>query len=97
MLVLEHDIALDLVLNLNQMPLSYVSVGKYTFSSKGSKNVLVKGLDSERQITATFVVSFSGFVLPIQLIYKGKRKLFPPNLDFHLILTLPSHQITGQT
>ena len=29
--VLEHDIPLDLVLNLDQTPLSYVSPGKYTF------------------------------------------------------------------
>lgn len=33
----------------------------------------------------------------IQLTYEGKRKQCPPNLDFHLILTLLSHQIAGQT
>ena len=90
-LVLEHDIALDFVLNLNQVSLSYISLGKYTFSSKESKYVLIKVRGSKRQITATF------FVFPIQLTYEGKRKQCPPNLDFHLILTLLSHQIAGQT
>ena len=45
--------------------LSYVSREKSTFSSKGSKNVPVKGLDDKRQITATFVVSATGFFLSI--------------------------------
>ena len=32
--VLKHDIPLDLVLNLDQNPLSYASPGKYTFYLK---------------------------------------------------------------
>ena len=53
-----HDIPSELVFNLNQTPLSYVSPGKYTFCSKGSTNVTVKGVDDKRQITATFALSF---------------------------------------
>ena len=71
-LVLEHYIPPDLLLNLDQTPLSYVSLGKYTFSIKGWTNVPIKGLDDEIQITCTFVVSASGAFLPIQLIYTGK-------------------------
>ena len=41
--ILENDIPKDLVLNLDQTPLSYVSPGKYTFSAKGSKTVPIKG------------------------------------------------------
>ena len=59
---------LDLVLNLDQTPISYVSLGKYTFSSKRSKNVPLKGLDYKRQITATFFVSASGSFPPIRRI-----------------------------
>ena len=72
--VTDHDIPLDLVLNLDQTPLSYVSPGKYTFCMKGSTTVPIKGVDDKRQITATFTVSASGVFLPIQLIYQGKTK-----------------------
>ena len=41
-LVSKHDITLDLVLNLDQTPLSHFSLGKYTFDLKGSTTVPVK-------------------------------------------------------
>ena len=69
--ILDHDVPSALVLNLDQTPLSYVSPGKYTFSSKGSKSVPIKGLDDKRQITAIFVVSATGSFLLIQLIYQS--------------------------
>ena len=69
--ILDHDVPSALVLNLDQTPLSYVFPGKYTFSSKGSKSVPIKGLDDKRQITATFVVSATGFFLLIPLIYQS--------------------------
>ena len=34
-LVSDHDILLELVINLDQTPLSYVSPGKYTLDLKG--------------------------------------------------------------
>ena len=70
--ILDHDVPSALVLNLDQTPLSYVSPGKYIFSSKGSKNITIKGLDDKRQIIATFVVSATGSFLPIELINQGK-------------------------
>ena len=42
--VSDHDIPLELVLNLGQTPLSCVSPGKYTFDLKGSKTVPLKGV-----------------------------------------------------
>jgi len=80
--VTDNDIPLDLVLNLDQTPLSYVSPGKYTFCLKGSKTVPIKGVDDKRQITATFTVSASGAFLPIQLIYQGKTKRCLPKFQF---------------
>ena len=80
--VSEHDIPLDLVFNLDQTPLSYVSPGKYTFDLEGSTTVPIKGVDSKRQITATLTVSTSGSLLPIQLIYNGKTKRCLPKYDF---------------
>ena len=40
--ILDHGILSELALNLDQTPLSYVSPGKHTFSSKVSKNVPIK-------------------------------------------------------
>ena len=68
----EHEIPKELLLNLDQTPLSYVFFGKYTFNPKGAKTVPIKGKDEKRQITATYTVSMSGNCLPIQLIYEEK-------------------------
>ena len=78
----DHDIPKDLILNLDQTPLSYVSPAKYTFSPKGAKAVPIKGVDDKRQITATFSISMTGSFLPIQLIYEGKTRRCLPNYDF---------------
>ena len=80
--ILEHDIPAPFVVNLDQTPLSYVSLGKYTFSFKGAKNVPIKGVDDQRQVTATFAVSLTGKFLPIKLIYEGKTKRSLPKLKF---------------
>ena len=76
-----HDIPADLVINLDQTPLSYVSPGKYTFIFKGAKNVLIKSVDDKRQVTATFAISATGEFLPTQLIYRGKAKKCLPNFQ----------------
>ena len=81
--IFDEDDPSALVLHLDQKYLSYVSPGKYKFSSKGSKKVLIKGLDDKRQITVTFAVSPTGFLLPIQLIYQGKSKKILPKFAFH--------------
>ena len=78
----DHDIPMELVLNLDQTPLSYVSPEKYAFDLKGSKTVPIKGVDDKRKITATFTVTASGSFLPIQLIYSGKTKRSLPKFDF---------------
>ena len=77
-----HDIPNFLVLNIDQTPLSYVSPGQFPFSFKGSKNVPIKGVDDERQITATFAVSSTGKFLPIQSIRTGATPRSLPKYDF---------------
>ena len=62
-----HNIPPEMILNLDQTPLAYVSPGKFTFAQAGSTTVPIKGVDDKRQITATFAVSASGDFLPIQL------------------------------
>ena len=80
--VSDHDIPLELVLNLNQTLLCYVLPQKYTFDLKDSKTVPTKGVNNKRQITATFTVTASGSFLPIQLIYSGNTKRSIPKYDF---------------
>ena len=92
--VVENDIPVDLVLNLDQTSLSYISPGKYTFFSNGSNNAPIKDQEDKRQITATFVVSAAGSFLPIQLIYTGKSERSLPKFTFpscfHVTFT-PNH------
>ena len=40
----EHDIPKELILNLDQIPSSNVSYGKYTFNPKSAKKVPIKGI-----------------------------------------------------
>ena len=70
----DSDILLDLVTNLVQTPLCYVSPGKYTFHFKRSKHVPVKVVDDKRPITVTFDVSAVGEFIPMHVIYGGKTK-----------------------
>lgn len=63
--ILDHDIPSGFVVNLDQTFLFYVSPGKYSYSSKGLKNVPIKGLNDKRQIKSTFVVTTTDFFLLI--------------------------------
>ena len=76
--IFAHDIPEELIINLDQTPLSYVSPGKCTFDVKGVKTVPIKGIDDKRQITATFPISMSGAFFLIQVVYDGKTKRFLP-------------------
>ena len=77
-----QDIPKQLIVNLDQAPLSYVSHSKYTFDVKGVKTVPIKGIDGKRQITATFSISMSGGLLLIQVIYEGKSTRYLPKYAF---------------
>ena len=74
----KHNIPPELVLNADQTPSSYVSVGRMTMAEKNSKSVPIKGLTDERNITLTFVISLAGEFLPMQVIYQGKTKASLP-------------------
>ena len=83
-----YDIPKELVLNFNQTPLSYITVGNNTLEFEGAKSVPVKGKGKGKQITGTFAVSATGRFLPMQLIYAGKTNRchpqgieFPPGFD----------------
>ena len=73
-----YSIPAELVLNADQTPSSYVSVGKQTMATHGARSVPIKGLTDKRNITLTFAVSLTGEFLPMQIIYGGKTKASLP-------------------
>ena len=81
-LVRQYNIPPSLVLNFDQTPLSYVSLEKYTFDTRGSSSVPIANADDKRAITATFGVNAEGEFLDIQLIYKGKTTRCLPKFKF---------------
>ena len=79
----QHNIPPELILNADQTPSSYVSVGRMTMAATNSQSVPIKGLTDKRNITLTFVISLSGEFLPLQIIYQGKTKAsLPRNFSF---------------
>ena len=51
----DDDIPIDPVVNMDQIPLSYISPGKCTFNPSGSKSVPIKGIDDKRQLKQRLV------------------------------------------
>ena len=74
----KYNIPPELVVNADQTPSSYVSVGRRTMDMCGSRAVPIKGLSDKRNITLTLVVTLSGSFLPFQIIYAGKTKASQP-------------------
>ena len=74
----EYQIPSQLIMNSDQTPSSYVSVGKSTMSKKGSQSVPIKGVSDKRAITLNFVITLSNTFLPMQIIYTGKTKSSQP-------------------
>ena len=68
----------ELIININQTPIPYNLISKYSMNQKNAKNVPIQGIGDYRQITGTFGVSMSGNFLPIQLIYQGKTNRCQP-------------------
>ena len=79
----KYNIPPELILNADQTPASYVSVGKSTMAKRGDKCVSIKGLSDKRNITLTFVITLAGEFLPLQIIYGGKTdRCHPKDVRF---------------
>ena len=76
--ITESKIPLELVLNADQTPWSYVSVGRMTMAARNASSVPIKGLTDTRNITLTFVLTLLGEFLPMQVIYQGKTTASQP-------------------
>ena len=68
----EHNIPPNLKMNLDQTPSKYVPSGRHTLAKKGCKSVSIVGSADKRGITATFIITPNGDLLPVQPIYPGK-------------------------
>ena len=77
----------ELVLNSDQTPSSYVSVGKSTMARHGSKSVPIKGLTDKRAITLNFVVTLSNNFLPMQVarLKPANPMVFLSHQDFKIL------------
>lgn len=81
-LVDAHDIPDDLVINIDQTPLPFILLSKYTMDKKNEKLVPIANSADYRQVTGTFSISLSGVFLPMQIIYQGKTARCHPTFDF---------------
>ena len=77
-----HEIPHETVINIDQTPLLFVLISKYTLAKKGSSRVSVPGTSNDRQITGTFAVTMAGSFLPFQLTYQGKTPRCQPEFNF---------------
>ena len=68
----KHNIPKSLVLNSDQTPSKYVTVGRTTMAPKNSTRVGLAGSTDKRSITLTLTVALNGKILPFQIIYGGK-------------------------
>ena len=97
-LVEKYNIPTELILNSDQTPSKYVTVGRTTMAPSGSKRVAKAGNDDKRTITLTLTVTMSGRVLPFQIIYGGKTaRSIPKRLYFQKVLVLVQTQVTTAT
>lgn len=77
-----YDVPDDLIINIDQTPLPFVLISKYTMNRTNEKFVPISDSADYRQITGTFSVTASGKFLPIQLIYQGKTDRCHPKFHF---------------
>ena len=78
-LVYTHNIPPALVVNADQTGWKLAPSRGCTLAKKGVREVSVYGKDDKRQVTLLPACSAAGDVLPLQLIFKGKKqKSLPP-------------------
>ena len=85
------NIPSEFVINIDQTPIPYILISKYSVNQKNAKNVPIQGTGDYQQITGTFGGVNEWEFLPIQLIYQGKTNRCQPKFkfpsDFHVTQT----------
>ena len=77
-----------MILNIDQTPLKYVSIGSFTLTKKGAKSLTMEGSNDKRCITATCGLNLNNNFLLIQLIYAGKTN---QSLPCYKLIVNPTH------
>ena len=80
----EKSIPESLIINFDQTPSKFIPVSSSTLSECNSQQVVIKGSDDKRAITATFTITLDGKFFGMQLIYGGKTTQRLPRLNFLL-------------
>ena len=78
----KHNIPKSLVLNSDQTPSKYVTVGRTTMTPKNSARVGLAGSTDKRSITLTLTVTLDEKILPFQIIYGSKTDQSLPKNTF---------------
>ena len=84
----DKSIPESLILNFDQTPSKFVPVASTTLLEHSSKQVVIKGSDDKRAITATFTVTLDGQFLGMKLIYGGKTNQRLPRFEFLMNFSL---------
>ena len=83
MMIEKHKIPYSMVIiNIDQTPLKYVSVGNFTLAQKDSSSFTIEGVNDKRYITGTSGSVSRAIFFPIQLIYAGKTAQSLPRFKF---------------
>ena len=77
----DYSIPSSMVMNFDQTPLKYVPVASQTLSQKGAKHVSIYGATYKKAITATFGITYTNKLLPMQLTYGDKTQRCYPNFS----------------
>ena len=75
-----YDIPDDLVINIDQIPVAFILLNKYTMDKK--KLVPIENSADYHQVTGTFSITLSGIFLPMQIIYQGQTDRRHSKLKF---------------
>ena len=78
----KHNIPKSLVLNSDQTPSKYVTVGRTTMAPKNSTRIGLAGSTDKCSFTLTLTVTLDGKILPFHIIYGGKTDQSLPKITF---------------
>ena len=87
----------ELIINIDQTPIPYILISKYSMNQKNAKNVPIQGTGDYRQITGTLGVTEWELFGRYNSFIKAKRIDVRRNLSFQLTFMLPKLKITGRT
>ncbi|KAF4615755.1 hypothetical protein D9613_012424 [Agrocybe pediades] len=78
-IIKEHDIPIDLYVNSDQTQVVYAPGNRMTWTSAGSNQVAIVGMEEKRAFTLMVSVAANGTLLPFQAIYVGLTKASLPS------------------